>query len=219
MMKFFKIKIKTINKVVGSIASNHMVKGYNFNKPNSVNKLKSRGKLDFEVDFNSIEILNRAKPMDIIYSVPVSGTGIIISNKLLNIIKKFRLPKELQVFDVNAIYKGDNYAYNYFYIYESKEKDIFDFETCEFLTTKFGIPKSEFYNISYKELKRRTLEEYETITPKEIMLNMENINTDIFTLDLTRGGYYVSEELKNAIEEGGCQGIEFVPIEELDYAY
>lgn len=216
-MKYYKIKIATINKVVGSIASDHMIKGYNFNNYNSVYKLKFRGKIEFIPDFNSIEILNRAKPLDIISSGPVTGGGIIISDKLLEVIKQFKLPKELQIFDANAIHKGINYHYNYFYIYDTRENEIFNFEDNLFLTTKFGFPKSDYYKINYKELKTRSLENYEQITPKEILLNYENIKSDIFALDLTKSGYYVSENLKEAIEKSDCQGIEFIPIEELNY--
>ena len=216
-MNYYKIKIAAINKVVGSIASNHMIKGYNYNNYNSVYKLKSRDKLEFIPDFNSIDILNRAKPLDIISSVPIAGSGIIISDHLLEIVKQFKLPYELQVFDVNAIHKGVNFHYNYLYIYDAKEEEIFNFKDNLFLTTKFGFPKSEYYKINYEELKKRSLENYEQITPKKILLNIDKIKSDIFALDLTKSGYYVSEKLKKAIEEANCEGIEFIPIEELNY--
>ncbi|MFL0121198.1 hypothetical protein [Tenacibaculum maritimum] len=77
-----------------------------------------------------------------------------------------------------------------------------------------------------KELNINTYEEYLEIIkknkliqikPKQLILKKENINYDIFNLSYIGLGYYVSEKLKKAIEEKGCQGIAFIPIEELNY--
>lgn len=218
-MKYFKIQLSIINQFVGNIASNKMDDKYNYGGINSVHNLPQRGKIEFQPNFNSVEILNTAKLKDIISSITIPNSGIMVSDNLLEVIREFKLPYETQIFDVNVIYKGDKFHYNYLYIYDSKEEEIFDFENSLFIKTEFNLPKSDFFKLKYNELKRRSLEDYEEITPKSIMLNTEKINTDIFRLDLTNSGYYVTEKLKNAIESSGCNGIEFIPINELKYKH
>lgn len=54
----------------------------------------------------------------------------------------------------------------------------------------------------------------ETVTINNIYLN-ENVNEDFFMLNYVESGvkYIASEKLKKEIEEAGCTGIEFQPIE------
>ena len=218
-MKYFKLEIDIINKIVGSLASESMDENYMYQESNSVYNLNQRGKLDFIPNLNSILVSNKAKCYDIIRSVPVSRAGMLISDKLLNVFKEFLLPKELQIFDALAIHKGREYHYNYFYIYEANEASIFDFENNYFIKTNFGFPEDDYFKIDYKELKKRSLENYEELTPKEIIVKPENITSDIFRLDLTMSGYYVSQRLKEAIEKAECKGLKFIPIEELKYKH
>ncbi|MFL0092971.1 hypothetical protein V3A08_05505 [Tenacibaculum maritimum] len=214
-MKYYQIKID-IDKLRTYPISIKMIDDYRYDKGNSVSKLKSRGKLDFVPNFNSIELIKSANPnkLDIISSVPIAGSGIIISDKLLSIIREFRVPDELQIFDVNAIHKGVNYHYNY--LYQPKQKEYLNLnEMLFFETNMVGKIKKELNINTYEEyleiIKKNKLIQ---IKPKQLILKKENINYDIFNLSYIGLGYYVSEKLKKAIEEKGCQGIAFIPIEE-----
>ena len=139
----FKIEPALINKVVGYIASHRMVEGYQYDSPLSVRNInRTRGKLNFDLNMHSIELLKRSKPMDLITSVPVSHRGLIISQKLWELFSQYSLPKELQVFSASAIHKNVKYPYQYFYLYESNENLIIDWEKSRFklckLTTLYG---------------------------------------------------------------------------------
>ena len=188
----------------------------------SIYDLKSRDKLSYTPNLKHIQLKNSFNSIkrDILrLSSTGNGGGIIISDKLLNVFKEFLLPKELQIFDAIAIHKGREYHYNYFYIYEANEERVFDFENNYFIKTNFGFPEDDYFKIDYKELKKRSLENYEELTPKEIIVKPENITSDIFRLDLTMSGYYVSQRLKEAVEKAECKGLKFIPIEELKYKH
>jgi hypothetical protein len=60
-------------------------------------------------------------------------------------------------------------------------------------------------------------EEFKQFEPTILVLNSTYIQSGIFKLDHTFYGNYITEELKNEIEEIGCIGIDFIPINELGF--
>ena len=219
-MKYYKLKESI--KGLRTIFYAKLPKEYDFNAKNSIRKLKFRGKLEFTPNLNGIELKNSFNPnkRDImILSSTGNRGGIIISDKLLEVINEFKLPNELQVFDVNAIHKGIDYHYNYFYLYNPKQEEYLNFKEMLFYETNMvGIIKRELKINNYNDyLNFKNENKLIQIYPNQLIFLKEKINTDIFNLSYIGLGYYVSERLKEAIEEANCQGIEFTPIEELNY--
>lgn len=216
-MSYYRINAGIINDVVGNLASHHMTPDYKYGSDNSIYKLKTFGKMGFLPDFNSIEILRKAQPMDIINCVPIASRGIVISDKFLSILEISRLPAEIEVFDVNAIHKGNNYHYNYFYLYKSWHLEYIDFEKMQFFETNS-------IGTVIKEIEINTVEQYNLkvdqysfrkIRPKEIFLKNSLVEYDIFRLSFIGSGYYVSKKLKNYILSQDCQGIEFTELSDI----
>jgi hypothetical protein len=203
--------------VVGFTASDHMISGYNFNAKNSVYNLPSRGKIEFTPNIYGIQMLKRAKLMDIIYSVPVPNSGIIISNKLLQAIKKFSILLETQIFDATVIFNNKEYAYFCYYIYEAKEDQIVDWNRSYFIEKNFLETIGEEFQTTKSEILKMQTEEFKQFEPTILVLNSTYIQSGIFKLDHTFYGNYITEELKNEIEEIGCIGIDFIPINELGF--
>ncbi|SFS44273.1 hypothetical protein SAMN04487906_0501 [Zhouia amylolytica] len=217
-MMLYRIRPKLINKVVGYVASNKMVEGYMYNTENSVYKLNVRGKLEFTPDIDAIEILKRAKMMDIIVSVPIGSSHLIISDKLTKTILNHTIPIETQIFDAYALYKDKKYHYNFLYIYDAKENEIIDWQQSAFVETSVGgTIIGEPMKYSFEDFTAKKMKEGKYFNPNRLVLKLEKINTDIFRLDHTFRGYYVSEDLKNAIEEVGCQGVDLIPIDQLGF--
>ncbi|NJB38196.1 hypothetical protein [Croceivirga sp. JEA036] len=216
----YKIQPALINKIVGWVASNHMIEEYNPNPDDSIVNLKCRGKLEFTPDFNAIKILNRAKPMDIITSVPITSSGLILSEKLLKIILKHTIPIETQIFEALAIHKNKTYNYNYFYVYEPSDYRLIDWNNSLFVRKKMEeILKMEnkIYNeLEYQSL-QSNLEPMQQIVPSKLALAKEFILSDILRLHNSWHGYYVTEALKNEIEKSDCQGVDLIPIDQLGF--
>lgn len=216
----YKIQPALINKVVGYEASIKMIEGYDYRPTNSVYNIYSRGKLDFIPNIDAIQLQKRAKFMDIMTSVPVRRSGLIISDRLLDLINSFNIPEELQVFDAYAEHKGEKRHYNYFYVYYSHEDKIIDWNKSEFKPGSEEFKKaSHLFKRDIHQLRKNYDNgiEIESSFPHKLIINEAEIKTDIFKLYFSNWGYYVSEELKNAIENSDCQGVDLIPIDQLRF--
>jgi len=207
-----------INKVVGNISSEKMVDGYDYGSEESIYNLNIRGKLDFVPNIDAIQIRKRSKPMDFIISIPFGGIGVIVSNKLSDIILDHIVPVETQIFDAYALYKDMKYHYKYIYVYNARENEILDWRRSTFIETSVG---GEIVgcpiNFSFEELVATKTRENKYYKPNRLVLKREKINSDIFRLDYTFNGYYISETLKKAIEKAGCEGVDLIPIDQLGF--
>lgn len=218
-MMYYKIQAGLINKSVGYMASHKMADYYNYDLHNSVYNLKIRGKVDFIPDIDAIQILKRAKLMDILVSVPIGSNNMIFSEKLCECIMNSIVPIETQIFDAFALFKEEKYKYKYLYIYDAKEKDIIDWDNSRFLEEYLG-PKYTIGSpkkFSFEAFAKSMDEDGKHYTPHKLVIKKDRIITDIIRLDRTFSGYYVSEKLKTAIEEAGCQGVDLIPMDKLGF--
>lgn len=215
----YRIKPATINKIVGSIASVKMRDDYAPEISRAVSRMKQRGKLDILPDLNGIEIQKRARANDIIICVPLSKRGILISPQLKRIVDSFLLPQETQWVEATATHYDQSYKYHYFYNYESPEKDLIDWDRSKFMEVNYvGKPKSEVqYSSSLKEIEQLRKNKVVRIDTPKLLYFKTPIKYDFFRLVYSTPGYFVSERLKNAIEESDCEGIELTPITELGF--
>jgi len=204
------------------VAANKMVDGYMYDRPNSVRILNQkgiRGKLDIVPDIDAIQILKRAKPMDIMTAGTVGGGGILLSDKLLKTIMAHTLPVETQIFDAYAIHKDKHYHYNYFYIFKSQEKRCVDWSKSRFKERNFTNLIGEEFVINIDNVNEQIAKGIgvKSTRPTRLVFKTKEINVDILKLDFSFRGYYVSETLKKAIEEAGCEGVDLIPIDQLGF--
>lgn len=215
----YRIRAASINKIVGSIASIKMRNDYAPELIRAVGRMKQRGKLDILPDLNGIEIRKRAKPNDIIICIPLSQSGILISQSLKQIVEGFKFPDEVQWVEATATHYDQSYKYHYFYNYESPEKDLIDWDRSKYVEVNHvGKPKSEVqYSISLEEIEHmRKNRKVRYDSPKSLYFK-RSIPYDFFRLVYSTPGYFVSERLKNALEESDCEGVELTPITELGF--
>ena len=217
-MSYFKIQAGVINKVVGDMASHKMTSYYRYDRPNSVYKLKIRGKLDFAPDIDAIQILKRAKLMDVIVSVPLAGNGLVISDRLRKIIANSVMPIETQIFDAYVLFKEEKKHFNFLYIYDAQENEIVDWSKSLFMETSVGgFEQGNPKKYSFEAFKIEKIENYKYFKPSKLVLKKDKLNSDIIRLDYTHDGYYVSEKLKQEIENSDCQGVDLIPIDQLGF--
>lgn len=183
-----------------------------------------------KIDFNPIvpiPILHKkAKITDLISCVNATSSGqLIISEQLKNIISKYRTDG-LQFFTTSII--KDNLEYNNFYALNMYKfnNDYIDFTKSviihnrkaddyksSFMTVEEQINFENFQQFDEKRIQVWSSRE-EIILIEKLKLHIENIKEDFFMIKYVFGGtLFVSDKLKKEIEDAGCTGIEFQPIE------
>jgi hypothetical protein len=106
----------------------------------------------------------------------------------------------------------------------------FNYEYIDFPNSKISYTrKADDYKITYNTIKEyislKNFEQFEakrleaiakeeSLSIEKLNLLNQNIDEDFFMIKYVFGGlYFVSEKLKKEIEDAGCTGIEFQPIE------
>jgi|LakMenE01Jun11ns_1017448.scaffolds.fasta_scaffold9944873_3 hypothetical protein len=219
-MKYFRIRYTLDPKVRG--CQNDTIKGYKYY--GDVYDPKFIGRINFEkVDFNPIPVspilYAKAKKTDLIQEGGQLSGKIVISTKLKNLLQKNDYG--VQYFQ-NSIIHNEIEDNTYWSVspYQILDEYI-DFRNSIIIHRKKkeggGTTPIELIINSFTEYKSKLKE---VISNDEIMyiekaeLLENSIKVDFFPLKhLIGGNFYVSEKLKQDIEDSGCTGIEFQPIE------
>ncbi len=225
-MNYFQIQYSLQNKKIGRISSTSMI-NYQTNvwSERGVYSIPLVGRTKNGIDLHSIKLEKSAKPFDLIDSIPVSKSGLIVTNKLMELLLSFDNPLEYEIFEASAISDGKkyvgNYHYNYLYFWKIYDTNLINFSMSEFYTVDIhSAVTGEYQFKNYVELNEfQTTKGFKSnFKVKTLFINPEiNSFYDIFRLGNTMPGYYVSERLKNAIQEAECTGIDFTPVEELNW--
>lgn len=138
------------------------------------------------------------------------GTGFLINSKTKDIFKKFNIMRH-QYFDASVeTQKAEILAYFWLHLTEPQLTEELDFKNSIFLEKKWATIKGtiqlEFYE-HYKELKAKDTEASFGARLDKIALS-DNFDRDLdmFTFLPFDNNVYISERLKNAIEENGITG-------------
>lgn len=227
-MKYYRIWFTLNSKFRGS---NDYIKNYILKIPNNklfIDEPKFIGmihneKIDFEPYLLDIELYTASILNDLIMDGGPVSKKLITSNKLKSIFKKYR-KTGMQFFNINILKNKEIFTdYWLLNMYEFSQEFI-DFKRCKIIYCK----KDDDFDITFSaknlEIKVNSLKEFnnyiekakerlETITIEK--LELINVNQDFFILKYVNGGigYFVSEKIKQDIEDAGCTGIEFQPIE------
>lgn len=148
---------------------------------------------------------------------------LVLKNYFIDFLKDFKIA-DFQSWKIYAYHKKQLVAYySLFHLSYPSQKELIDFEKSRFKV------KDSLNNISL-EKKFRNFHDYQTdwerliwkgsvITFDILYLDFSMLNLDlirIINIDSIGIGYYVSERLKNAIEEQKFTGFAFQEIEEID---
>lgn len=176
-------------------------------------------KVNFQAITANAVLHPKSKQTDLIN---VSGMGftrkLLMSGELKKILENNR-KSGLQFFKSNLIKDIEIDDYWVLNMYEINQ-DYIDFTQANIYLTEYTVNKIRKLNIqNYQEFRgvkdEINLQGYPAgIMIEEFML-IDNIHQDFFAVSDVMGGvkYIVSEKLKKEIEDAGCTGIEFQPVE------
>ena len=222
-MKFYRIRHSLSDKQLGRIPQVKDVK-----ISSSVDNPKFLGEIFFsEIDFDpivpEIVLFDDSKLTDLIEKIMVVSLKLLVSEKLKSLIQLYRT-EGVQFFrnrvfhnelEYNNYWFLHTYCFNEDYIDFNRstivlEKKADDYETS-FMTSnvEVNIESIEDFEI----LKTSSQKKFETLYIKNLFF--KDVDENFFAIRYVEGGigYFVSEKLKNEIEEAGCTGIEFQPSE------
>lgn len=167
-------------------------------------------------------ILKKKAKMTDYISAGIMGLSsrLLVSNKLKLVLEKYK-NENVQFFNTSIIYK-DVEDFDYWVVHPYKvDYDFVDYSKSIISKENIlGSDPKEYVTIDDTEefIKQRT---HHSTDGKIWGFTIEKVAfkdklTDFFILDGVSGGigYYVSEKLKQEIEEAGCTGIEFEPVQQ-----
>lgn len=154
---------------------------------------------------------NSAKVTDLISSSFFgTGFGLIISGKLKTIVEKYN-PVLIQFFPIQVHHKNDIFQYWYMHP-KGVNNDLIDFPNSDVWELKSMVKEQKRYFLSahefYQEACQKKYPHSLKIYSFKLLLN----TPDFFMLNYIEGGvgYFVSQNLKDEIEQKKCSGIEFI---------
>lgn len=202
---------------------------------NSISKIHSGKKLDFDLELPLFKLEDRAKNTDYLSSVFSGGETMLITPKALQVFREMNMD-EYQFFPAQVSHKGEILDYFLLFLPFPREstnvnwpKTIFDLiiprkvndfnlgtitlkdhETFLMFQKRFSIGN---HFIEKKEFKYAalTVETEAAMTVNKLILNSD-INSDLFKMKSVPTGFYASEKLKQAVELNNLTGFRFLPL-------
>lgn len=190
-----------------------------WNEPNFIEHLHFE-KADFEPITSNAILYSKSKVTDLIEVVGMGFTKkLLISGKLKNVLLDNR-QDGVQFFQ-SGIYHKNTFIEDYWIINVFKiNMEAIDFEKSEIFKTENVFNKINQLIIKnifeFNKIKEEIEKEgYPSGILIERLKLKENITNNFFSLLHVEGGvkYIVSEKLKKEIENSGCTGVEFMPVE------
>jgi len=221
--------IKNLGRGVRFPQHQKMSKGYDYKAENSIHKLRHDKLSDFKPNFDTIIHSKGVSLNDKISSAPFPLGVILISDKFLKLLKKFKLPDH-RIYKAPILH-GNNKIDNYFaiQIVESNNKIIkfIDFDKSVFWRTNL---------VSHERLEKLTIKNFnELLKAREEItnINIKNLDPaqtiwadklclkeefykyyDIFNFALFTFPkvFKITGSLRNAIVEEQLTGMEFIDV-------
>jgi hypothetical protein len=224
-MKYFIIKDSLNQKIVGHDYPqvHKFIKGYNEEGEHSLYSLYEYEESfpDYVPDLDGFMLAGYAKLTDFVSS-SFSSNILIISPNARSLMSQFHLCSH-RFYPLGLYKRGIKHDY-FLFLYLSDYSDFVDYNQTTFMEyyTKIQmeprpiriISKNDF--ISKRELLNNKDGFSHTIrADKIVMAESFNKDLDFFSISWVDGKTYVSERLKNAIEDSGLTGWEFTPATKL----
>tara|TARA_R110002049_G_scaffold155557_6_gene320485 strand:- start:12493 stop:13176 length:684 start_codon:yes stop_codon:yes gene_type:complete len=149
---------------------------------------------------------------------------LVLDQNFISILKSNHCLNDFQSWNLKLSI-NNNMINNYYLFHLSYPSDehLIDFDKSRFLLSNnklIRVKSKRFYNYTdYKKEWDKNISCGDSLKFEELFLDFRKINHDlirILNIDSMCIGYYVSEKLKNSIEEQGFTGMHFQEIEEMD---
>lgn len=167
-------------------------------------------KMQFKLSF---DLVKGAKLTDVLSTLAISASGFIISERLRTLLENFKLERH-ELIPVKIISRNQTYNYYFLHFYGLDMVNCFDYQQSIFRITKWGfkdlgLKKFDSYE-SYQEYMKEYDKDYSLMTPLEhVVLKEEYKDFDFFSCPQFYHGMYVSERLKQCIEDSHITGFSF----------
>ncbi len=211
---FYILKYSVDNKIIGKTypQSQSMSNDYNYAAENSCWKMAYDSFPEFEPNLNGFLLHKTAKLTDVISNASIYF-GLLISNKLAELLTHFELPK-YKLFKAYIIQKSESHNYNFFH-YISDLVEYIDFEKTRFYLFN-GFERTNVFIHSKNDLLKLYNEIPTTSklkTDKYQFIKGYKMSLDLFQISITDSRTYISHRLKTALEEAKITGIEITPVD------
>lgn len=221
-MKYFKLTFSSNIKEVGRIPqSEECIMG-----DIQQDFIPWQGRIDFNFKLPEPNLEKKSKQTSFIKVVAIPTTFLVIDDSLLTFLQNFNIGN-YQNWKINTWYDKQQLLkkYNLFVINDTKQSEYIDYSKSNFFSKKLGdwnntsVQKPVFvrdYNeyVHEKELLRK---DKLMLLHSKVTFDLSKANEDIFRIvNAPHAGYFISEKLKNEIEENGFTGMDFKEVGELD---
>lgn len=220
-MKYHKLEYNSLNiKETGTQFQS--VEGYFGDIQNNIFPIE--GKINFNFELPEPLMQGKAKPTTMLNAVFIPNGFLIFKDYFISFLNEFNIG-EYQTWEMKVLHKNKILTYyNLFNLNYPKQRELIDFKKSHFYLGKYSDYKYVGKNIVVSDYENylSTLEVLKSnqdnfLKCEKIVLDLSLQNIDLFKLSIDPlAGYYVSERLKNAIEEKGFTGMTFQEIEEMD---
>ncbi len=174
--------------------------------PDSYTNTPLKGKIDFVIVFPEFEIDELAKLTDWVGAVNINRNYLMISTRFYELLKAFQMD-EYQHFPAPVKTPGGMVDYHLIYFPYPRGDDFINWEKSLF---KRVTPDGRHSVISFANSKERQLaSDAHEIQTEKIVVRWEKVTMDIFRFRAFEAGFYVSEQLKQAMENRGMTGIRY----------
>ena len=218
-MRYFRIRHSLDRKVLGHDSQVKEVK-HNCNvwdEPKFIDRIRFT-KVDFTPIVSNPVLYAKSKRTDLIKWVGVGfGLKLLISGKLKMILEQYG-KQVFQRFQCSVFHKGIEYKDYWIMNAFEVNNEFIDYSKSDVFLIKQPRRKVRELNVeNYSDFQREMKQVKEMGYPFNVSIKRfslsENIEKDFFLLRRIEGGvgYFVSERLKQEIEQAGCTGIEFQP--------
>ncbi|MCV9387138.1 hypothetical protein [Reichenbachiella ulvae] len=149
-----------------------------------------------------------AEETDCLSQTTISATGLLVSQRLLKVLSNYKL-MEKQIIPVESDSKTPYYWLSF--LGSIEEVDWLNYSQSSFYYRQFGVRKGWFTCGSSEELiqfKKNVVGNMGSVHVEEKILTSD-FNLDMFFIPYLDSAIYVSNKLKNALEENGISGLAF----------
>ena len=185
-------------------------------------RVPSQGKIHDAFALPVPRLEKRARPSTMLSVVAVPTHFLVVKSHFIDFLEGFKVPG-FQKWNIAVHHKKTViHDYNIFLINSLLHQDIIDFDKSEFCLGSFkdfrwngekiNVTNYENY-LSQQEILR---EENLRLKTLKVVLNFKSVQADMFRMNITPlSGYFISERLKDAIEQRRFTGMAFREIESL----
>jgi hypothetical protein len=189
------------------------------------NSLYAFGRIDFpdlRVDYLILD--ETAELTDVICAPMLILTGLLVNEKVRNILEQFNLP-EYRFYPLKVKTKSHDLT-QYFWLQTSSERELNLDKHLNFKMSTFAIERKireyESVNIaSYEEFSKvkSGLNKFQSIKLKEARLNsnFKDFNLDLFKISRLYTYWIISEQLKSKLESENITGVKIEKAEAIKY--